>query len=78
MANPSPQTGRFSRRRMLRGVAGAALATGAAAARHAATRAATPPTAAATPAANPATGDWPAYGRDPGGMRHSPLTQINR
>jgi len=22
--------------------------------------------------------EWPAYGRDPGGMRHSPLTQINR
>jgi quinoprotein glucose dehydrogenase len=23
-------------------------------------------------------GEWVAYGRDPGGMRHSPLTQINR
>jgi quinoprotein glucose dehydrogenase len=23
-------------------------------------------------------GDWPAYGRDPGGSRYSPLTQINR
>jgi quinoprotein glucose dehydrogenase len=23
-------------------------------------------------------GDWPAYGRDPGGMRFSPLTQIDR
>ena len=23
-------------------------------------------------------GEWPAYARDPGGMRHSPLTQINR
>ncbi len=23
-----------------------------------------------------ATGDWPAYGRDPGGMRHSPLVQV--
>jgi len=25
-----------------------------------------------------ATGDWPAYGRDPGGARFSPLTQITR
>jgi quinoprotein glucose dehydrogenase len=25
-----------------------------------------------------ARGDWPAYGRDPGGMRHAPLTQIDR
>lgn len=24
-----------------------------------------------------APGDWPAYGRDPGGMRHSPLTQVD-
>ncbi|MEX0733640.1 MAG: pyrroloquinoline quinone-dependent dehydrogenase [Steroidobacteraceae bacterium] len=24
------------------------------------------------------TGDWPAYGRDPGGTRYSPLTDINR
>jgi quinoprotein glucose dehydrogenase len=23
-------------------------------------------------------GDWPAYGHDPGGMRYSPLTTINR
>ena len=22
--------------------------------------------------------DWPSYGHDPGGMRYSPLTQINR
>ena len=22
--------------------------------------------------------DWPSYGRDPGGSRHSPLTQIDR
>ncbi len=26
----------------------------------------------------PAPGDWPAYGRDPGGARFSPLTQITR
>ena len=26
----------------------------------------------------PATGDWPSYGRDPGGARFSPLTQITR
>ncbi len=25
-----------------------------------------------------APGDWPAYGRDPGGARFSPLTQITR
>src|SRR5262245_7723980 len=24
------------------------------------------------------TDDWPAYGRDPGGMRYSPLDEINR
>jgi quinoprotein glucose dehydrogenase len=29
-------------------------------------------------AAAPADGDWPAYGRTPGGDRHSPLEQINR
>ncbi|MEO8115605.1 MAG: hypothetical protein ABI655_14555, partial [Phenylobacterium sp.] len=29
---------------------------------------------AANAAAAP--GDWPTYGRDPGGMRYSPLTQI--
>ena len=23
-------------------------------------------------------GDWPAYGRDPGGQRFSPITTINR
>src|SRR3989442_9283592 len=26
----------------------------------------------------PAAGDWPVYGRDPGGARFSPLTQITR
>jgi len=26
----------------------------------------------------PLAGEWPSYGRDPGGMRHSPLTQIDR
>ncbi|WP_394846722.1 pyrroloquinoline quinone-dependent dehydrogenase [Pendulispora brunnea] len=26
----------------------------------------------------PNDGEWPAYGRDPGGARHSPLTQIDR
>ncbi len=25
----------------------------------------------------PQNGDWPVYGHDPGGARHSPLTQIN-
>jgi quinoprotein glucose dehydrogenase len=32
---------------------------------------------AAGPLAPPAS-DWPSYGRDPGGSRHSPLTQIDR
>src|SRR4051794_19717563 len=31
----------------------------------------------AFPQAIPQTGDWPAYGRDPGGTRYSPLDQIN-
>ena len=29
------------------------------------------------PAAKKSAGDWPAYGHDPGGQRHSPLKQIN-
>ncbi|HET7810073.1 MAG TPA: pyrroloquinoline quinone-dependent dehydrogenase [Steroidobacteraceae bacterium] len=33
---------------------------------------------AAALAAEPAAGDWPNYGRTPGGERHSPLDQINR
>src|SRR5688572_23877561 len=35
----------------------------------------TPPVMAPSPAAD---GDWPAYGRTPGGDRYSPLTQITR
>jgi quinoprotein glucose dehydrogenase len=31
---------------------------------------------AAAPRAPTADGDWPTYGRDPGGTRHAPLTQI--
>src|ERR1017187_2025756 len=31
----------------------------------------------AFPQAIPQPGDWPAYGRDPGGIRYSPLDQIN-
>ncbi len=34
--------------------------------------------AAGAMAAEPADGDWPNYGRTPGGDRHSPLTQIDR
>jgi len=34
--------------------------------------------ATAALAAEPGDGDWPNYGRTPGGERHSPLTQINR
>ena len=33
--------------------------------------------APAFPQAIPQSGDWPAYGRDPGGIRFSPLDQIN-
>ena len=33
---------------------------------------------AAAQVAQDSQGDWPAYGHDPGGMRYSPLTQINR
>lgn len=31
----------------------------------------------AFPQAIPQSGDWPAYGRDPGGIRYSPLDRIN-
>jgi quinoprotein glucose dehydrogenase len=34
--------------------------------------------AASRAAQTVADGDWPSSGRDPGGMRYSPLTQINR
>ena len=34
--------------------------------------------AAYTPKQRKSDADWPAYGRDPGGSRYSPLTQINR
>src|SRR5439155_6169092 len=38
-----------------------------------------PPPRPSLPSLPPATpGDWPAYGRDPGGARFSPLTQITR
>ncbi len=37
-----------------------------------------PRTAASQPAAGIDAAEWPAHGRDPGGMRHSPLTQIDR
>ena len=33
---------------------------------------------AASPDSSVFVTEWPAYARDPGGMRHSPLTQINR
>ena len=35
-------------------------------------------TAASAHAQSPPASDWPNYGNDPGGMRYSPLTQINR
>src|SRR3954451_6451435 len=39
----------------------------------------TPAQAQSTPVATPVTtGEWPAHGHDVGGMRHSPLTQIDR
>src|ERR1044071_3525048 len=33
---------------------------------------------AANPASTPSEDEWPAYGRDPGGQRFSPLRQIHR
>jgi quinoprotein glucose dehydrogenase len=36
------------------------------------------PSLAAAQRVSPAAGDWPAYGRDRGGERHSPLTQVDR
>ena len=36
------------------------------------------PAPAPAPAPAPGLGDWPVYGRDPGGARFSPLTQITR
>ena len=36
------------------------------------------PALAASTTSPIADGEWPAYARDPGGMRHSPQTQINR
>lgn len=35
-------------------------------------------TAGVTPGATGGDGAWPAYAQDPGGMRHSPLTEVNR
>lgn len=66
----------ISRRTLLRGVAGTSgvLATGSG----------WRVISAATAVRDPATpvpiddASWPAYGREPGGMRHSPLTRINR
>lgn len=51
---------------------GRARPAGGATARHAATP------GPATPEPMPADAEWPAYARDAGGMRHSPLTQIDR
>ena len=34
--------------------------------------------AAYTPKQRKSDSEWPTYGRDPGGSRYSPLTQINR
>ena len=84
MANPShpnlsPESRRISRRTVVQrgAAAGALLTTGG--------RMSLPSQSAhatdATPTAGaPAAGDgeWIAYGRDPGGMRHSPLAQITR
>lgn len=77
-----PERGRVSRRTVVqRGVAtGALLTIGSplAVPRQAGARqaAATPTPAHSTVAL--ADGEWIAYGRDPGGMRHSPLAQITR
>jgi quinoprotein glucose dehydrogenase len=77
--DPSSESGRQSRRTLVRrGLAAGALLTMSS---HI-----VPPSRSAhatdvTPAAGAPVvddGEWIAYGRDPGGMRHSPLTQITR
>jgi glucose dehydrogenase len=70
---------RVSRRTVLRGgIAAAALGIGNSAVWEGPVTASSR-TAPATPVATaPPDGEWPAYGRDAGGMRHAPLTQIDR
>jgi len=64
-------------RRALGRAAGAALALAAGPVGRADARGAAPGRQA-TPSTAVADAEWPAYARDPGGMRHSPLTEIDR
>jgi quinoprotein glucose dehydrogenase len=66
------QASGLTRRTLLQSAAATALIAGVDLHAARAEREATPETAVA------ADGEWIAYGRDPGGMRHSPLTQISR
>jgi quinoprotein glucose dehydrogenase len=72
-SRPPALSPRLSRRRLLQGGASALVVTGCHVHRQAAVAAQT-----ATPitAEGMSEREWPAYGRDAGGMRHSPLTQI--
>ena len=83
MSRSSPdfpaETGQVSRRAVLQGgLAATALLTvgGRVVGPGWTADAAADPTPSSVPADSD--GEWPAYGRDAGGMRHSPLTQINR
>ncbi len=75
--NAAEEHRRFSRQALLRGAVGAsaALAVGWTWRIDGATRAHQTP---GTPVPPIPDGSWPAYGRDAGGMRHSPLDQITR
>jgi quinoprotein glucose dehydrogenase len=77
--HPHPSSHPINRRAVLRGgLAAGALAVGGDMARRATARSGAH-TAPATPIATASPdGEWPAYGREPGGMRHAPLTQIDR
>ncbi|CAA9569403.1 MAG: Glucose dehydrogenase, PQQ-dependent, partial [uncultured Thermomicrobiales bacterium] len=72
---PGNRGGAFSRRALVRGGAGAVIGL---TIRGRPVPAASPATPMVAPAPADLGGEWPAYGRDPGGMRHSPLTQIDR
>jgi quinoprotein glucose dehydrogenase len=69
-------THRLSRQALLRGTLGASAALVLSASQRRAASSAE--RTAATPTPSLAHGAWPAYARDAGGARHSPLTQISR
>jgi len=70
---------RLTRRALLQsGAGGAALAAVGAGWPTSPGMAQTATPSSAALAASPRAAEWPSYGRDPGGMRHSPLDQITR